>query len=718
MRPPVVLAPSQRTIDAVCAAVPHRVWQSLCALPVSVDAEGRVEVIVGVLPAAVAEGVLRPLLGYEVVATPSSVSAVVNGWQERGAPIAVDGHVPATVHGAWTMHRLGLVDNEAMTKAVLIQARTGEDLAGILLAEETVTQSTVTAVLAHEYGVAQVELAADDVDLDIARRVPEPVSRSTGAVAVRLVAGRLYVATQWPLAAEHEAALLAAVPEAASISQCLVTPRALDRARQRAYSDIYEHAALLKLAEERPEDSAKPVVTGPQKAALLVVLAVVLVAAVLRPASTSVALVGGASLLYLAVSLYRFQLTLRAFARPLGTEITDEELAALDESTLPVYTILIPLYREAAVVPRLVAGIHHLDYPQTKLDVLLLCEEDDDETIQVIESLDLPPQFRLVVVPDSQPKTKPKACNYGLALADGDYTVIYDAEDRPDPRQLKRALIAFATAPPEIACIQAKLAYYNGSQNLLTSWFANEYAMHYELLLPALDAAGDPIPLGGTSNHFRTEILRDIGGWDPYNVTEDADLGIRLARQGYRTEIVNSITWEEANSQLANWIRQRSRWIKGYMQTWLVHMRNPLKTFVQLGPAGFLSFNLNVGGAFVHLMNPLFWALTSLWLLGRFGWIEGLFPGFVYYAAAAMLFVGNFVFVYLSLAGSLRREQFELTRHALLSPLYWGLMAWAAWKAFAQLLTNPFYWEKTEHGLSDHVDPGAAVRPVPTGVGA
>jgi cellulose synthase/poly-beta-1,6-N-acetylglucosamine synthase-like glycosyltransferase len=234
---------------------------------------------------------------------------------------------------------------------------------------------------------------------------------------------------------------------------------------------------------------------------------------------------------------------------------------------------------------------------------------------------------------------------------------------------------------------------------MLTAWFANEYSMHFELVLPAMGASGSPIPLGGTSNHFITSVLRELGAWDPFNVTEDADLGIRLHREGYRTAMIDSTTLEEANSQVPNWIRQRSRWNKGYIQTWLVHMRHPMQLLSQTGPRGFVSFNLTMGSAFVLLLNPIFWTLTTVFVLTRWGFIESLFPGIVFYAASSMLFIGNFNIVFRNVARGLHRGEFSLTRTALLSPFYWGLMSWAAWKGFIQLFTNPHFWEKTEHGL-------------------
>jgi cellulose synthase/poly-beta-1,6-N-acetylglucosamine synthase-like glycosyltransferase len=282
--------------------------------------------------------------------------------------------------------------------------------------------------------------------------------------------------------------------------------------------------------------------------------------------------------------------------------------------------------------------------------------------------------------------------------------VIYDAEDAPEPDQLKKAVVAFRKVPPDVVCVQAKLNYWNRSQNLLTRWFTAEYAQWFDLFLPGLSATRAPIPLGGTSCHFLTEKLLELGAWDPFNVTEDADVGIRLARAGYRTVMVDSTTYEEANSRAYNWIRQRSRWIKGYVQTWLVHMRRPARLWRELGPGGFTSFQLVIGGtALTMLLNPLYWGLTSAWALTQAGVIREIFPGPIYFAGAFNLLFGNFAFTYLNAAGSYRRGYSELVKYSLLSPLYWALMSIAAWKGVLQLLTRPSYWEKTVHGLAEAV---------------
>ncbi len=315
--------------------------------------------------------------------------------------------------------------------------------------------------------------------------------------------------------------------------------------------------------------------------------------------------------------------------------VRQEKLDALADAELPVYTILVPLYKETEVVDKVVRHISMLDYPSDRLDVKILLEPDDPETLAAIERTGLPPFCEVIICPDSQPKTKPKACNHGLARACGDYVVIFDAEDRPEPDQLKKAIVAFRRAERwwkrfrwlrwinpldrvdrgRTVCLQAKLNYYNPRQNLLTRWFTIEYATWFQLYLPGLHALRAPIPLGGTSNHFRADALKEIGGWDPFNVTEDCDLGIRLHKLGYRTQVLDSTTWEEANSRLGNWLRQRSRWVKGYVQTHFTHMRHPLRTLIKLRPWGTFNFLNSVGGlSLMLLLNPIFWATTLLWL--------------------------------------------------------------------------------------------------------
>ncbi len=450
-----------------------------------------------------------------------------------------------------------------------------------------------------------------------------------------------------------------------------------------------------------------------QMAALTVAGIAIAAGMVQRPLATLVSINAAAMLGYLAIVAFRFYTVHRGERVADYTQaVTAEELGSLNGAgRLPIYTILCPLYREAETVEQFLRGMTRLDYPFDRLDIRLLLEEDDAETQAAAraarERLGNPESVQIVVVPDSQPKTKPKACNYGLQGARGEYVVIFDAEDIPDRDQLKRVLAAFQRLPDDTICVQAKLNYFNSEQNLLTRFFTAEYSMWFDLFLPGLFAVGSPIPLGGTSNHFKTAALRALGGWDPFNVTEDADLGIRIARGGYRTAIIDSTTWEEANSRVGNWIRQRSRWVKGYMQVWLVAMRHPWRLLRALGPWRFFCFHATVGGTpFVLLLNPLYWCLTLLYAVTAWGMVPRLFPQPVLAISLLTGLLGNLIFIYLAIYGLLKREYYRFVPLMFLSPVYWVLQSIAAWKALYQLLVKPHFWEKTVHSLASPIDGG------------
>jgi cellulose synthase/poly-beta-1,6-N-acetylglucosamine synthase-like glycosyltransferase len=421
---------------------------------------------------------------------------------------------------------------------------------------------------------------------------------------------------------------------------------------------------------------------------------------------------------YVLVIAFKFALVLSAGQQSVLQPGTPA-CPAVPDSELPDYTVLVPLYREERVLPALIAKLSGLRYPAERLQVLLLVEQDDGPTRAALREQDLGPQFEVVVIEPSEPRTKPKACNAGLARARGEFCVIFDAEDRPEPEQLGQAVAAFRSLPDWVVCVQAELQYWNPFTNWLTQCFAAEYALNFSLFLRGLDRFRLPIPLGGTSNHFRTEALRRLGGWDPHNVTEDADLGIRIARRGWAIRMMASVTEEEANSRVGNWLRQRSRWIKGYYQTWLVHMRSPGRLWRELGPRRFLSVQATLGMATVTtLVNPLFWALTVLYLVDGPGRISALFPLPVLYLGVLAMLGGNLLMVYSLMLGCMERGLYRALRAQLAVPLYWALMSAAAYKALYQLL-NPrrrHFWELTEHGLiaeDESADPVPAPVPVP-----
>lgn len=371
------------------------------------------------------------------------------------------------------------------------------------------------------------------------------------------------------------------------------------------------------------------------------------------------------------------------------------------ERELPVYTVIAALYREAASVDGLLAAIEHLDYPHEKLDVIIAVEADDRETRAAIEKRRSRMPISVIPVPASGPRTKPKALNVALPFARGNFTVIFDAEDRPEPKQLRCALRAFAAGGDELACVQARLCIDNVADSWLSRFFTAEYAGQFDVFLPGIAALHLLLPLGGSSNHFRTEVLRELGGWDAYNVTEDADLGMRLARFGHRAGVIWSTTYEEAPARLGAWLRQRTRWFKGWMQTWLVHMREPHRLLRDLGLAGFVGFQLIVGGnALAALVHPLFLA-SLIYSIARGApmWRDdGL-------AALPLLYGTNVVIGYLTSAflgwlGLRRRGLLGTAGVLILTPLHWLLLSLAAWRALYQLIFSPYAWEKTEHGLA------------------
>ena len=421
---------------------------------------------------------------------------------------------------------------------------------------------------------------------------------------------------------------------------------------------------------------------------------------VFAPITIGTVLMSVGMVVYTAVLGMRLDLLLRSRGND-RFSFTTEELDALADDELPRFTILVPAYKEPEVLPHLVENLAAFDYPIDKLQILLLLESNDPETRAAAEALDLQAPFEVIVVPPGGPQTKPKALNYALFAATGDVVTIYDAEDRPDPLQLRKVAATLAQCGPEVACVQAELAYFNADENIITRWFATEYRMWFTQFLPSLSRVDAPIPLGGTSNHFRRDLLVQLGAWDPYNVTEDADLGIRLRRQGYRVAVLDSTTYEEANTDFINWIKQRSRWYKGYAQTWLVHMRHPRQLFSDLGLGGFVRFNLFVGGTpLLAAVNPISWILLVLWFTLRPQFIVDIMPAPVYYSGLFGWIVGNFIFYYLNLQVAYESGVRRIFKAAVALPVYWVMMALAATKAFIQLLFNPSYWEKTQHGLS------------------
>ena len=443
-----------------------------------------------------------------------------------------------------------------------------------------------------------------------------------------------------------------------------------------------------------PRLNTRRVLSRPQALAAVLLLAGLVVALLADARVTFLWLNVLCIALYLVFSHYKLALQFLCLGQRPEAELPDDDAAF----PWPRYSILVPLYHEGSAAPGLIEHLAAMDYPPEKLQILLLVEEDDAETRQAIDSCDIEAPFRMVIVPVSEPRTKPKACNYGLMQADGELLVIYDAEDRPDTDQLKKAAFQFYKSPPDLVCLQARLDFYNRTRNMITRLFTAEYACWFDFYLPGLHALEAPIPLGGTSNHFRLPALRLLKGWDPFNVTEDCDLGVRLYVEGQRTAPLDSTTLEEATFRLGPWIRQRSRWFKGYLQTYLVHLRQQPALLRSGGLGSMLHFHMVFGAnCFCLLMNPVYWLLTVLWFTTRNEYLSSFYPLWVLIPALIAFLAGNAAFVLSAMLACLHRKNYSLIPVCLLIPVYWVFMSLGAWKGALQLITRPFYWEKTPH---------------------
>lgn len=451
---------------------------------------------------------------------------------------------------------------------------------------------------------------------------------------------------------------------------------------------------LAKRAEQRTPSilSSRHLGKLSQSKPALCALAGLLVWAVVAPISLATTLIVWASLCLLVSTCLRLAATCAAGRQepPSATPLPD---------TLPTISLLVPLFRERDIASKLIKRLSELDYPEDKFEICLIVEKHDSITRATVADVTLPANMRVIVVPPGQLQTKPRAMNYALDFARGDIVGVYDAEDRPAPDQLKIVAAEFAAAPPEVACLQGRLDFYNPRTNWLSRCFTIDYAIWFRTILPGLERLGLPVPLGGTTLFFRRDILEKLGAWDAHNVTEDADLGVRLSRHGWRTKLIDTTTDEEANCRAWPWIKQRSRWIKGYMVTWAVHMRRPRRLWSDLGAWRFFGFQIIfLGSISQFVLAPLLW---SFWLV-LFGLphpVADAMPVWTVWLLASMFFISEISNIAIG-AWSCRQEKHRwLTLWVPTMHFYFPLAALASWKGLVELLNQPFYWDKTEHGI-------------------
>ncbi|XWN32024.1 MAG: glycosyltransferase family 2 protein [Devosia sp.] len=538
---------------------------------------------------------------------------------------------------------------------------------------------------------------AFDTGADVERlargREAKVVYKDDGALLHVTVDGaRLLVMTPAPAWLPRLAALVCRQPEVAA-HVMIVPPKALSRLPSASGATVFR-GRLDPLHDVPPQEVADKVFTKGQVAAFAVAVAALLAAAIAAP--SALAMVG---LVSVNLALFAYAAT-RALAIAHGKHVHPPR-KRLRSSELPDYTILVPLYREDEGLIQLVRALRRLDYPREKLDIQFLVEADDLMTQRAVRSAARYLNCRMSVVPEGSPRTKPRALNVGLRQARGEIVTIYDAEDRPDPMQLRIAAETFAAAPPELAALQARLTIDHVRDNWLTRMFAIEYACLFDHILPMVASRNRLILLGGTSNHFRVDALKEVGGWDPYNVTEDADLGVRLGRSGYRIAMIDSDTFEEAPLTMSAWLKQRSRWFKGWLQTWLVHHRNPVALVRELGIVDAFVFNLYIVGGLLAAVAHLAFVTQIGFAAGGMGSVLSGSAGWLSVAQLGVFAFGYGASLALGAVSAARHRTSGVGAFAVVwFPLYWILMGIAVAIALHDLIRHPHHWRKTTHGLA------------------
>ncbi|MEP9370637.1 glycosyltransferase family 2 protein [Mesorhizobium sp. KR1-2] len=589
--------------------------------------------------------------------------------------------------------RLGLSPDAALRFANQAQVN-GTDFQSELLASGEVEEEDFFRALAQELGLPFV----DEIDPDklIMRQAHcLALLRKRGGyqpVKVEEASGISYLIAPERTGVAQMLELLARYPGARRRLK-MTTPRALRRAVLARASLSLVHIASRGLFEQYPEYSARIVANAWQGTAWGAALVALLIAVTLIPETVYGILHCALSLFFLACVCLRFAALQSAM--PPRPSVVIPPVA----HDMPVYSILVALYDEAEMVPGLFQALGRIVWPKSKLEIKLVCEADDLPTLAAIRACKLPPFVEIVETPPAGPRTKPKALAYALPITSGEFVVLFDAEDHPHPSQLLQAWQRFRVGGEDLACLQAPLEISNRDRSLLSRMFFFEYAALFRGLLPWLARYKLLLPLGGTSNHFRREALERLGGWDPHNVTEDADLGVRLTRFGYRAETISLPTLEDAPEDFRTWLPQRTRWFKGWFQTWLVHMRNPPRLARDLGFGSFVIAQILFAGMIVSATaHPFLIAMVASVLIDMatsapLGLMESIFL-----PLDMVNIAGSYLsFLVLGCRTLKVSERTGVCKVVLFMPVYWMMISLAAWRSLWQLWLRPHHWEKTAH---------------------
>ncbi len=599
-----------------------------------------------------------------------------------------------------TLHRkpLGqiLVDMHAvdpgnLLKALALRDREDATLGDILLAHGWVSEADLMAALSAQWGAKAIDLMKDPPDTRLLDRLGAEFCLTHSVMPWHRIGGATVLATSRP---DSFARMRAALPTGfGPVVMALASQRDIHGALI-----VARQTALIRAAETRVNaaESCRTQDTGRTRALAVALLSVSGATAFVAPNAVLAVLLLWAAVTLIAsigLKLAGFVSEVRAQARR-GTA----PHAGLPVR-LPIVSVMVPLFREDDIAPRLIRRIGRIDYPKELLDILLVVEEDDAATLAALEYHDLPRWMRVVTVPRGPIRTKPRALNYALNFCRGSIVGVWDAEDAPEPQQILKIVRHFNRAGPDVACLQGVLDYYNSRHNWLTRCFTVEYAAWFRAVLPGIARLGFVVPLGGTTQFFRRGVLEELGGWDAHNVTEDADLGVRLARHGYRTEMADTVTEEEPNSRALAWIRQRSRWQKGFAITWATHMRDPARLWRELGAKRFWGLQIVLAGSLSQaLLAPVLWSFWPV-AFGMPHLLSDAMPK-PFLAALCLLFIAAEILnITVGIWATRGASHRHLRKWVPTMHLYFPLAAFSSYKALYEWITRPFFWDKTAHGV-------------------
>lgn len=587
----------------------------------------------------------------------------------------------------------GLIDQAHLVRALEEQARLDVPLGEVLVARGVVNRDDVNRAVAIQHHLQLVDLALDPPQGLVAAQIDAWTCLAHGIVPWRSLGGTILVATSRP---DLFAAINRQRQNGSEWLPVLADASQINQAITRLYGAELAHRAVTRVPAR--ESCRSWQIDRGKRQAWAISLLLLLLALVLMSPTWTMLILWALCNNVLTVSLRSLAFLADVF---LGNDPPQQAPPKRAPSHRPTVSVLVPLLHEKDIATALIARLMRLTYPKALLQIVLVLEEGDHLTRATIARTSLPPWFTVIEVPKANRlQTKPRALNYALDFCRGSIIGVWNAEDAPVPDQIDRVVEHFATAPDHVACVQGRLDYYNARTNWLSRCFTIEYAAWWRVILPGIARLGLIIPLGGTTLFFRRDHLEILCGWDAHNVTEDADLGVRLARHGYRTDLLPTVTFEEANCRSWPWVKQRSRWLKGFLTTWCVHMRHPIQLLRQVGLARFLGIQTLFLATFSQFIcAPLLWSFCMT-LFGATHPVEATLGTPVLVGLFWFFVVAEFVNMAIALRAVAQREHRHLVPYIITLPVYFLLGTLAAYKALYEFVVSPFYWDKTEHGVA------------------